>query len=58
MVNDKMVNSSMKKQYIQLATTVQQIRPIGTVCIGSVHGNAGLEYGGGSDGSSEEQKPF
>ena len=48
----------MKKQYIQLATTIQQIVPTGTVCVGSVHGNAGLEYGGGSDGSSEEERPF
>ena len=48
----------MKKQYIQLVTTIQQIHPIGTICVGSVHGNAGLEYAGGSDGSSEDEKPF
>jgi len=58
MVNDKMVNSSMKKQYIQLATTIQQIVPTGTVCVGSVQSNAGLQLAGGSDGSSEEEKPF
>lgn len=48
----------MKKQYIQLATTIQQIVPTGTVCVGSIHGSEGLQYGGGSDGSSEEERPF
>jgi hypothetical protein len=48
----------MRKHYIQLATTIQQINPVGSVCIGSVHGNAGLEFGGGSDGTNDEQKPF
>jgi len=58
MVNDKMVNSIMKKQYIQLATTIQQIHPIGTICAVSVHNEEGLQTGGGSDGSNPEQKPF
>jgi len=48
----------MRKQYIQLATTIQQIYPTGTVCVGSVHGNAGLEFGGGTDGSDSNEKPF
>lgn len=48
----------MKKQYIQLATTIQLIVPIGTVCVSSVHGNAGLGLGGGSDGSNDNEKPF
>ena len=48
----------MKKQYIQLATTILQIVPTGTVCVGSVQSNAGLQLAGGSDGSSEEERPF
>lgn len=48
----------MKKQYIQLATTIQQIVPTGTVCVGSVQSSEGLKYGGGSDGSSDDMKPF
>ena len=40
----------MKKQYIQLATTILQIHPISTVCVGSVHGNVGVQYQGGDGG--------
>lgn len=57
MVNDKMVNL-MKRHYITPAIDAQLICQLNAICVGSVHGNAGLEYGGGSDGSSEEEKPF
>lgn len=48
----------MKRQYIQLATMIQQIHPIGTVCVGSVHGTEGLKHGGAADPSNPEQQPF
>lgn len=48
----------MTKHYIQPATQSQSICPIYTICVGSVHGNAGLEYGGGSNGENPDQKPF
>ena len=48
----------MKKHYIQLSSTVQQVYPSGIVCVGSVKSDIGLEYGGGSDGSDENQQPF
>ena len=46
MVNDKMVNI-MKKLYIQPASNVQTMSFANTICVGSVHGNGGLQYGGG-----------
>ena len=48
----------MKRQYIQPDTHKQSIRHNGMICVGSIHSEEGLQYGGGSDGSSEEQKPF
>lgn len=48
----------MRKQYIQPEIQLHQMNLAGTICVGSVHGNAGLEYGGGSDGSNENEKPF
>jgi hypothetical protein len=48
----------MKKFYIQPASQSRSICPTFSICVGSVHGNAGLEYGGGSDGSDPNEKPF
>lgn len=48
----------MTKHYIHPATQMQPICPTCTICVGSVHGNANLEYGGGTDGSNENEKPF
>lgn len=36
----------MKKQYIQPSTMAQTMYFISSICVGSVHGNAGLQYGG------------
>lgn len=36
----------MKKQYIQPETMTQKMNFSTTICVGSVHGNAGLQYGG------------
>lgn len=57
MVNKKMVNI-MKRHYIQPAIHLHQISMVATICVGSVHGNAGLTFSGGSDGSDEAEKPF
>ena len=57
MVNDKMVNS-MKRHYIIPATNAQSICHLNAICVGSVHGTEGLQYGGGSDGSDSNQRPF
>ena len=56
MVNDKMVNSM--KHYIIPATNAQSICHLNAICVGSVHGTEGLQYGGGSDGSDSNQRPF
>ena len=58
MVNDKMVNI-MKKLYIQPASNVQTMSFANTICVGSVHGNGGLQYGGGyTPGGSGSQTPM
>ena len=36
----------MKKLYIQPNSNVQSVNLIGTICVGSVHGNSDLQYGG------------
>ena len=41
----------MTKLYIHPQTIVQKLNFISSVCVGSFHGDAGLEYGGQSDGS-------
>ena len=49
----------MAKHYIIPATQSHQITPTCFICgVGSVHGNAGLEYGGGSNGEDPNEKPF
>ncbi|MBO4577720.1 MAG: hypothetical protein J5688_03310 [Paludibacteraceae bacterium] len=41
----------MKKLYIQPVMIVQPMKVISNVCVGSVHGNSGVGFGGESDGS-------
>ncbi|MBR4520063.1 MAG: hypothetical protein IKO63_01465 [Paludibacteraceae bacterium] len=42
----------MKKHlYIQPATMIQPMKVISSVCVGSVHGNSGVGFGGESDGT-------
>ena len=49
MVNEQMVNLMiMKKLYIQPNSNVQSVNLIGTICVGSIHGDSELEYGGGN----------
>ena len=36
----------MKKLYIQPATMIQTMNFINSVCVGSFHGDADLDYGG------------
>ena len=57
MVNEKIVNS-MKRHYIIPATNAQPICQLNAICVGSVHGTEDLKFGGGSDGSSDDMKPF
>ena len=38
----------MKKLYIQPNSNVQSVNLIGTICVGSIHGDSELEYGGGN----------
>ena len=48
----------MKKIYNQPDTHIQQIGFTNTICVGSITSNAGLEFGGGSDGTNENERPF
>ena len=49
----------MTKHYIIPATQSHQITPTCFICgVGSVHGNANLDFGGGTDGSNENERPF
>lgn len=57
MVNDKIVNS-MKHHYIIPATNAQLISQLNAICVGSIHGTENLDYGGGSDGTSGDMRPF
>ena len=41
----------MKAIYIQPITSYQSMNFISTICAATVHGNAPLRYGGGSDGT-------
>lgn len=41
----------MKTQYIQPSTKYQPMNFVRAICVGSVHGNAPLRFGGGSDGT-------
>lgn len=50
MVNDKMVN--VMKKYIQPATNSHVICYTNSICVGSIHGNAPLQYGGGATNGS------
>ena len=43
----------MKKQYIQPITRHQITCFANCICVGSVHGNSPLHYGGGSNGGGE-----
>ena len=40
----------MKKQYIQPLTKFQSTNFTQSLCVGSVHGNSPLQFGGGSNG--------
>ena len=42
----------MRKQYIQPLTTAQATRFTHSLCVGSIHGNSPLQFGGGSNGGS------
>ena len=57
MVNDKIVNS-MKHHYIIPETNAQLISQLNAICVGSIHGTENLDYGGGSDGTSGDMRPF
>jgi len=48
----------MKKLYIQPNTQALPVVPMGSICVGSVHGKTSLRYGGGSDGSSDAVAPM
>ena len=48
----------MKKLYIQPATMSQTMNFVGSICIGSFHGDAGLEYGGDAGQSSTPIDPM
>lgn len=48
----------MRKHYINPQTITQLMSSANRICVGSIHGNADLEFGGGSDGSNENEKPF
>ena len=48
----------MKKYYIIPATNAQLISQLNAICVGSIHGTENLDYGGGSDGTSGDMKPF
>ena len=39
----------MKKQYIQPNTMHQFMCSISTICVGSIHGESGLKFGGAAD---------
>lgn len=59
MVNDKMVNSFMKRHYIIPATNAQPVCQFCAICKVSIKNNAeGLHAGGGSDGSDPNATPF
>ena len=51
MVNDKMVNS-MRRQYIQPSTATQFVHSSMICGVGSVHGDSGMQYGGGATSGS------
>lgn len=50
----------MKKLYIQPNSNVQSVNLIGTICVGSIHGDSGLQWGGGTtyDPYSPNPKPM
>lgn len=48
----------MKKYYIIPATNAQLISQLNAICVGSIHGTENLDYGGGSNGTSDDMKPF
>lgn len=47
-----------KKRYSQPAIQSFRINLVSTICVGSVQSNAGLQMGGGSNGSDPNQLPF
>ncbi len=42
----------MKKTYIIPSTAIQQTYSLNAICVGSVHGNSGMKYGGGATSGS------
>lgn len=48
----------MRKQYITPGTATLAIQSCMICGVGSVHGTEGLQYGGGSNGSDSNQRPF
>ncbi len=48
----------MKTMYIQPNTTFAPISGLNSICVGSVHGNSGMRYGGGTDGSNPDISPM
>ena len=48
----------MKKLYIQPTSNVQNISSINTICVGSVHGNSGVKYGGGVNSNTSGVRPM
>ena len=48
----------MKHTYIIPATNAQSICQLNAICVGSIHGTEGLQYGGGADPTDPNQQPF
>ena len=48
----------MRKRYIIPGTATQAIQSCMICGVGSIHGTESLQYGGGSNGSEPDKKPF
>lgn len=48
----------MKKNYIQPSSMTIEMSFAHSVCVGSVHGNSGLQFGGSGDPNEILQKPM
>ena len=47
-----------KKHYIQPQSNMQTMSFANSICVGSVHGNTGLKYGGDVETHNPGQKPM
>lgn len=48
----------MKKNYIQPSSTTIMMSFAHSVCVGSVHGNSGLQFSGSGNPNDISQKPM